>query len=85
MKNWLIRKDPDAGKIWRQEEKGMIDMRLLDGITDSVNMSLSELQEIVKGSEACVLQSRHDWVTEQQQFLFIWMKEGNYVLHLHSI
>ena len=24
-KNWLIEKDPDAGKDWRQEEKGMID------------------------------------------------------------
>ena len=23
VKNWLIRKDPDAGKNWRQEEKGM--------------------------------------------------------------
>ena len=23
VKNWLIRKDPDAGKAWRQEEKGM--------------------------------------------------------------
>ena len=22
-KNWLIRKDPDAGNDWRQEEKGM--------------------------------------------------------------
>ena len=22
-KNWLIEKDPDAGKNWRQEEKGM--------------------------------------------------------------
>ena len=22
-KNWLIRKDPDTGKDWRQEEKGM--------------------------------------------------------------
>ena len=21
-KNWLIRKDPDAGKDWRQEEEG---------------------------------------------------------------
>ena len=31
-----------------------------------------------------VLQSRHNWATEQQQFLFIWMKEGNYLLHLHS-
>ena len=25
MKNWLIRKDPGAGKHWRQEEKGMIE------------------------------------------------------------
>ena len=24
-KNWLIRKDPDAGKDWKQEEKGMTD------------------------------------------------------------
>ena len=25
VKNWLIRKDPDAGKDWRQEGKGMIE------------------------------------------------------------
>ena len=25
VKNWLIGKDPDAGKDWRQEEKGMTD------------------------------------------------------------
>ena len=24
-KSWLIRKDPDAGKDWRQEEKGTIE------------------------------------------------------------
>ena len=24
-KSWLIRKDPDAGKDWGQEEKGMIE------------------------------------------------------------
>ena len=29
-KNWLIRKDPDAGKDWRQEEKGRQKMRWLD-------------------------------------------------------
>ena len=23
VKNWLLGKDPDAGKDWRQEEKGM--------------------------------------------------------------
>ena len=33
-KNWLIGKDPDGRKDWRQEEKGQQRMRLLDGITD---------------------------------------------------
>ena len=36
-------KDPDVGKDWRQEEKGRQRMRQLDGITDSMNMSLSKL------------------------------------------
>ena len=34
-KSWLIGKDPDAGKDWRQEEKGGQRMRWLDGITNS--------------------------------------------------
>ena len=28
MKNWLIRKDPDAGKDWRQQEKGMTEDKM---------------------------------------------------------
>ena len=38
-KNWLIGKDPDTGKDWRWEEKGMTEEEMVDGITDSVDMS----------------------------------------------
>ena len=51
-KNWLIWKDPDAGKTWRQEEKGRQSMRRLDGITDSTDMSLSQSRELVLHRES---------------------------------
>ena len=38
------------GKI-EGRNRGLLRMRRLDGITDSVNMSLSKLQEIVKDRE----------------------------------
>ena len=51
-KNWLIGKDPDAGKNWRQEEKGMTEDEMVGWHHWLDGLNLSNLRELVMDREA---------------------------------
>ena len=48
MKSRLTGKDPDAGKDWRQDEKGATDDEMVGWHHQLKDLSLSKLQEMVK-------------------------------------
>ena len=79
-KSRLTGKDPDARKDWRQKERGWQRMRWLDSISDSIDMNLSKLQEIVEDwgawhaavHGAAQSQTWPNLGTEQQQMSLAW-------------
>ena len=72
-KNWLLRKDPDAGKDWRQEEKGRTEdetwmasptqWRWVWASSGSWWWTGKPVMQQSMGSQRV----RHNWATEQQQ------------------
>ena len=65
-KSWLIGKDPDAGKAWGREEKGLQRLRWFNSITDSVDMNLSKLWGIVEDRGVTVhgIAKRQTWLSD---------------------
>ena len=72
VKNWLIGKDLMLGKIEGMRRSEWQRMRWLDGITVSMDMSLSKFQEMVKDGEAW--RDVVHWVADIQTRLSNWAK-----------
>ena len=69
-KNWLFRKDPDAGKDWRQEEKGTTEDEMV-GRHHQLNGHEFE-QALGVGDGQGGLACCSPWVSKSQTWLINW-------------
>ena len=70
MKSWLIRKDPDAGKDWGQEEKGMTEDEMIRCHRHLDGHDFEQAPRVGDGQGSltcCSPWGRSDWVTELKE------------------
>ena len=70
VKNWLLGKGPDAGKDWKQGEKGTTENEMVKDITESMDMGLGGLRVLVMDREAW--HAMVHGVTKSQKWLSYW-------------
>ena len=71
VKSWLIGKDLDAGKDWRQEKRA-IGVRWMNGIADAMDMNMGKLWEMVRDREA--------WRAAIHVVAKSWTQVGNWTI-----
>ena len=77
-RTYLLEKNPDAGKDWRQKEKKATEDERLSGITSSMGMNMGKVQEMVRDREA--RSAAVHVVMKSQTWLGDWTTMNNYHL-----
>ena len=83
VKSWLTGKDPDAGKDWGQEEKGMTEDEMVGWYHWLNGHSLSKLREIVNDGEAWC--AAVHGVTKSQTQLSNWTTKNYFIVILDNV